>query len=377
MRAARANRQEQTEAEAMLWELLRNRNFENIKFRRQHPIKDYIVDFFSYELQLIIELDGGYHQNPEQKEKDELRDSHLAALGYKVLRYKNEIIENGNEQLIYDSILDRKNKLTQTPPLSAGEGLGVRVLSTKKLLLNQQELLLNAGVSFVQYNAISINSIPFEIPEVVKSCIITSQNGAKAYLKAFCQSKPVKNSSANDPKAFRHHDSSGDLGKKAQFFVVGKKTARLLSKNGQKVVEIAQNGAELAHLIAKNHKNEHFYYFCGKQRRDELPTVLSEYNVSYNEIITYETKGNPQSFEQEFDGVLFFSPLGVESFFSGLKSNNQPPPLEKRAGVRYFCIGETTAKTARKYFDQVIVSNATTIESTIAKAVNYLKENIN
>ncbi|MEH6408568.1 MAG: endonuclease domain-containing protein, partial [Leeuwenhoekiella sp.] len=71
---ARLLRQEQTEAEKELWELLRNRKFENLKFRRQHPLKDYIVDFFCKELNLIIELDGGYHNEPQQKEKDESRD---------------------------------------------------------------------------------------------------------------------------------------------------------------------------------------------------------------------------------------------------------------------------------------------------------------
>ena len=106
MRAARANRQEQTEAEAMLWQLLRNRNFENLKFRRQHPLKEYIVDFFCHELQLIIELDGGYHQQAEQKEKDQLRDLHLKALGYKVLRYPNEVLHSRKEQIIFNDILD-------------------------------------------------------------------------------------------------------------------------------------------------------------------------------------------------------------------------------------------------------------------------------
>lgn len=341
MQAARANRQEQTEAEAMLWELLRNRNFENIKFRRQHPIKDYIVDFFSYELKLVIELDGGYHHNPEQKEKDELRDLHLAALGYKVLRYNNEIVETGDEQHIYDAILDRKNKLTQRAPLSAGEGLGVRVLSTKKLQLNQRELLLNAGISFVDYDAISITPVPFEIPESIKNCIITSQNGAKAFLKAF----------------------SGQYDE-IRCFIVGKKTARLLSEKALKVTKTAQNGAELAHLIAKNHKNETFYYFCGNQRRDELPSILKEAGIICNEVVVYETQGYEQEFDQSFDGVLFYSPSGVKAFAKANSFKN----------TTAFCIGETTATAAKKYIDQVVVANDTSVESVIAKAVKHLKK---
>ena len=87
---ARLLRQELTEAEKVLWELLRGRKVNGLKFRRQHPLKNYIVDFFCYEIELVIELDGGYHNHPEQKEKDEIRDLHLKALGYKVLRFTND-----------------------------------------------------------------------------------------------------------------------------------------------------------------------------------------------------------------------------------------------------------------------------------------------
>ena len=216
----------------------------------------------------------------------------------------------------------------------------LRVLSTKKLLLNQRELLLNAGVSFVNYDALVINTVPFKIPEGIENCIITSQNGAK---------------------------SLTEFERDTNCFVVGKKTASHLSKNGQKVMKTARNGAELARFIVKNYKNEHFFYFCGKQRRDEIPTILSESNVSYKEIITYETKLNPQSFEQEFNSVLFFSPLGVASFAKANVFTN----------TTAICIGETTAEAAKKYTEQTIVANDTTIESTIAKAVTYLKKNIN
>lgn len=356
MRAARANIQEQTEAEAMLWQLLRNRNFEDLKFRRQHPLKEYIVDFFCYELQLVIELDGGYHQQSEQKEKDQLRDLHLKAIGYKVLRYPNEVLLSGEEQTIFNDILDRKNNFTPKAPLSAGEGLGVRVLSTKKLLPNQRELLLNAGLSFVEYDAITVNRIDFKIPDDLSNAIITSQNAAKALFNSRCQSEPVEDT----------NNAGGTLrqaqGDNKSYFVVGKKTAALLIEKGLKVIEIAENSAKLAHLIAKNHKNEHFYYFCGNKRRDELPTILKEANVSIDEVIIYETSLNIQSFDQNYDGVLFYSPSGVEAF---AKANT----LQNTSA---FCIGETTADEARKHTDKVIVANDTTVESVIAKSVKTL-----
>ncbi len=340
-------RQEQTPAEEYLWQILRNRQFENLKFRRQHPIKEYIVDFCCLEIMLIIELDGGYHNTIDQKEKDELRDLHLRGLGYRILRYTNEIALKDHNIILKDISIHNKEQA----PSPLREKVGMRVLSTKKLQPNQRELLLNAGVSFVEYDAISIRSIDFEIPKDLKNTIITSQNGARAFIS--------KLNKLPSP-------SGEELGMRC--FVVGEKTTALLEENGCKVTKKAQNGAALGHYIAENHKNESFHYFCGKQRRDELPIILKEAGILCNEIVTYETHKNERTFNQTFDGVLFYSPSGVQSFFN---ANFDKRPL---VGVRYFCIGETTATEARKYTNQVIVSNATTIESTIAKAVNTLKK---
>lgn len=345
---ARHLRQEQTPAEEHLWQLLRNRQFEDLKFRRQHLIKEYIVDFCSLEIMLVIELDGAYHNKKDQKEKDELRDTHLRGLGYRVLRYPNKIALE-SIQIIYDDIIKRKGEKAPSP---FREKAGMRVLSTKKLQPNQRELLLNAGVSFVEYNAISIQSIDFEIPENMKNVIITSQNGASAFIEK-SERLPLLEERAG-----------------VRCFCVGNKTNALLEENSYKVAKTAQNGVELGHFIAKNHQNEHFTYFCSKQRRDELPTILKEAGIPCNEIVTYETHRNEQVFHQAFDGVLFYSPSGVQSYFSA----NKKLPSPQGEGLRFFCIGETTATEARKHTNQVIVSNATTIESTIAKAVNTLKK---
>ena len=121
IKIARHLRQRQTEAEEKLWGLLRNRNFENLKFRRQHPLKDYIVDFYCDELQLVIEVDGGYHNSTEQQDKDLHRDYHLRFLGYRVLRYNNAVVMS-DEKSIYQDIKTIKD----SPPLSAGEGSGER-----------------------------------------------------------------------------------------------------------------------------------------------------------------------------------------------------------------------------------------------------------
>ena len=83
------NRKNPTEAESVLWDMLKGNKL-GAHFRRQHIILDYIVDFICLDKGLIIELDGGYHDDPQQKEYDEARTAHLHRLGYTELRFKNE-----------------------------------------------------------------------------------------------------------------------------------------------------------------------------------------------------------------------------------------------------------------------------------------------
>ena len=85
------NRDYATEAEDFLWQHLRNNQL-GVKFRRQHAIADYIADFFCLKANLIIEVDGGYHNSKEQMEDDEIRTRHLNELGYRVIRFTNEEI---------------------------------------------------------------------------------------------------------------------------------------------------------------------------------------------------------------------------------------------------------------------------------------------
>ena len=92
---ARNLRKNSTIQERRLWNLLKNRQFYNLKFKRQQPIGDYIVDFICKEAKIIIEVDGGQHNEPENIEYDKTRTEYLNNLGYKVVRFwNNEIYEN-------------------------------------------------------------------------------------------------------------------------------------------------------------------------------------------------------------------------------------------------------------------------------------------
>jgi very-short-patch-repair endonuclease len=86
---ARELRQPQTPAETTLWRYLRNRNLE-YKFRRQHPIEFFIIDFYCAEAKLLIEIDGDSHFQKAQMEYDQARTGYLETLGYKVIRFTND-----------------------------------------------------------------------------------------------------------------------------------------------------------------------------------------------------------------------------------------------------------------------------------------------
>lgn len=89
-----------TPAEAKLWSYLQNSKLENRKFRRQHSIENYILDFYCPSEKIAIELDGDTHNTLNQKEADKTRDLFLKSIGIKVLRFENKMVfENSNSML--------------------------------------------------------------------------------------------------------------------------------------------------------------------------------------------------------------------------------------------------------------------------------------
>jgi very-short-patch-repair endonuclease len=90
---ARQLRKNSTKEERILWKRIRGRQFEGFKFRRQHPIESFIVDFVCIEKGLVIELDGGHHGFDEDRKYDAERDGKLRAAGYKILRFQNRDVK--------------------------------------------------------------------------------------------------------------------------------------------------------------------------------------------------------------------------------------------------------------------------------------------
>jgi uroporphyrinogen-III synthase len=95
---ARKMRHTDTRAEKRAWVLLRDRRMLGLKFRRQFPIVGYIVDFYCEELRLIVELDGGVHDDPTTARRDEIRNGRLQDLGYRVLRVPNGMVLRAPDQ---------------------------------------------------------------------------------------------------------------------------------------------------------------------------------------------------------------------------------------------------------------------------------------
>jgi acetylglutamate kinase len=92
-------RNRMTPAEEVLWKLIHINEWK-LKFRRQHPIWNYVADFYCHKLKLVIELDGGIHEQEEVKKYDQARETHLKEFGLTVLRFKNEqVLKNSDEVL--------------------------------------------------------------------------------------------------------------------------------------------------------------------------------------------------------------------------------------------------------------------------------------
>ena len=214
------------------------------------------------------------------------------------------------------------------------------ILSTKKLSTIQKDQLLQEGLCLVDYDAIAITFLDFEAPEVIDNAIFTSQQAVRSFLKKSQGVLSIKNC-----------------------FCVGPKTKSLLEENGLKVIEIGQNATELAQNIAKNYKNCVFYYFCGTIRREELPKVLKSEKIGLFEVKTYKTVLKTKKFDQNWDGILFFSPSGVASYISENKDQRN---------THAFCIGQTTAASAKKHFKNVVVAPTNTIESVLEKTIEAL-----
>ncbi|MCR9227790.1 MAG: uroporphyrinogen-III synthase [Flavobacteriaceae bacterium] len=216
------------------------------------------------------------------------------------------------------------------------------VLSTKMLSLSQKELFLNSGLGLVEYDALKIELLDVKIPLDHSNYIFTSKNAVNAFLK---QTDGLDRSGFNA-------------------FCVGGKTKALLEDNGLKVMAMHEYASELAKHIVESHKSERFLFLCGNRRRDVIPQALTNNEIGFEEMEVYRTELHPKIFKRDFDGILFFSPSGIQSYL-----------LENTIGSStLFCIGDTTAAEAKKHSNHIILANKPTVENVLVQAINHYRD---
>ena len=108
-------------------------------------------------------------------------------------------------------------------------------------------------------------------------------------------------------------------------------------------------------------------FFCGDQRRDELPGLLKKNKIEVKEIVVYKTTATPEKIEKRYDGILFFSPSAIKSFFQKNKLDEQ---------VTLFVIGNTTADEIKKFSkNKIVVSDVPDKKTLLHKVISYFQMN--
>ncbi|WP_282054095.1 hydroxymethylbilane synthase [Maribacter luteus] len=231
-----------------------------------------------------------------------------------------------------NSILSRggKNLMGEIQRDSAS----IEIFSTKKLTQDQRFLFKNElQVDSEDFVKTSPNRIPAKVLKAkMQNVIITSQNAVEALLT---------NVSAQELQF-------------ENIYCVGRRTRRLIEDRIGKVKHFEKNAKKLAEHMVDHLEGTEVTFFCSNMRMDDVPDILTNSGITVNEIEAYKTKFTPVAVPENVKAVLFFSPSTIESYLE----LNTP---DKQA----YCIGESTAKEARKHFSQVLVAKIPSVESVV------------
>ncbi|EAR02649.1 hydroxymethylbilane synthase [Maribacter sp. HTCC2170] len=239
----------------------------------------------------------------------------------------NSILARGGKRLMGE-ILNSSTKTT--------------IFSTKKLTQNQRlQFKDDLHVASEDFIKTSPTRIPLkELKTEIQNVVLTSKNAVEALLT---------NISANELK-FKN------------IYCVGRKTKRLVENRIGKVTHFERNAKKLAEHLVEFMDGTEVTYFCSNIRLDDFPKIMKDNNIVVHEIETYRTKLTPIEIEDSVEGVLFFSPSGVESYLQKNKANK----------IAY-CIGETTAKAARVHFQEVKVAKIPDVSGVIDLVNEHFK----
>lgn len=239
------------------------------------------------------------------------------------------VINRGGKELMMEDMAEEKE---------------FAIYSTKKLSEIQKKLLpTSVATEDSDFIKIRFNRIaPKVIKNEIDNVIITSKNGVEA----------LANSFTSDELNFKN------------IYCVGRRTKKLIEQKIGKVTHSERNAEKLATYLSNAIKGQEVTYFCSDLRLDTLPSVLTENGIVVNEVEAYKTMYSPSKVDEKVNGVLFYSPSTVESYMK-----------ENAANKVAFCIGESTAKEARKHFENVQVAKLPTVESVIELVnLHFVKE---
>lgn len=152
-----------------------------------------------------------------------------------------------------------------------------------------------------------------------------------------------------------------------KIYCIGGATFTLVKKYWpyEQIAFTAKDANELAKKIITD-KVEKIHFFCGNKRREDLPVLLQQQNIAVEELVVYETIETPLAIDRSYNGILFFSPSAVHSFFS----DNQPAE-----DTIFFAIGNTTANAIKQFAkNSIIVSDFPAKDQLVDKAIKYFSE---
>lgn len=242
------------------------------------------------------------------------------------------VTNNGGRQLIINDI-------------NLQDDLRVSVYSTKSLSEDQLKLFhLTISADSSDFIKVRSNRIPRKVVKrEIENVIITSKNGVEALFDNFTK----------EELNFRN------------IFCVGRRTKRLIQQKIGPVSHVEKSAQKLAEYLSNEIRGKEVTYFCSDLRLDTLPFELSKNEITVNEVEAYKTMYSPLEISKKTDGILFFSPSSVKSY------------LKKNDAVRVaFCIGDSTANQARKYFKKVKVAKIPSVESVIELVnLHYAQQN--
>jgi len=227
----------------------------------------------------------------------------------------------------------------------------IKILSTREL----PEKLINQA----DESGLKIVTSPFIKVEPIENVEVQQEIEHAAVLEL-----PVIFSSANAVEAVLQYLDEAPLWR---IYCVGRKTAGLVKAYfpASELAAVANSASELADIILEQEEPAEILFFCGDLRRDELPDKLKRNGWELSEIQVYQTTKLPHPVPGNFAAVLFFSPSGVESYFS----MNKIAP-----SIPLFAIGETTANAIRKNADnEILLPEQPSVEEMMELLIDFFK----